>query len=63
MSIIRLLTNYIQRTSDIFKEEIEKWIVQDEEKKKINEAQKFLHGCGVASFLSSLVINDLKYSI
>jgi hypothetical protein len=61
--IIRLLTNYIQRTSPIFSQEIEKWTVQDTEKEKINEAQKFLHGCGVASFLSSLIINDLKHSI
>ena len=33
------------------------------EKEKINEAQNFLHSCGAASFLSSLIINDLKYSI
>jgi hypothetical protein len=63
MQIIRILTNYIQRTSPIFKQDIEQWIVQDAEKEKINEAQRFLHQCGAASFLSSLIINDLKYSI
>lgn len=61
--IIQLLTNFIQRTSSIFKEDIDKWIVKDEEKEKVNEAQNFLHRCGVASFLSSLIINDLKSSI
>jgi hypothetical protein len=30
--IIQLLTNFIQRTSNIFQEDIDKWIIKDEEK-------------------------------
>ncbi len=63
--LIKLLTNFIQRESPIFeKEDIQEWYFsKEEETESIRKPQNSLHDWGVASFLSSLIINDLRYNI
>jgi hypothetical protein len=59
-----VLTNFIQRENAIFKEDIQKWYFSNEkDAESIRKPQNSLHEWGVASFLSSLIINDLRFSI
>jgi hypothetical protein len=62
--LIKLFTNFIQRESPIFKEDIQKWyFIKEEDAECIRKPQNFLYECQVASFLSSLIINDLRLNI
>jgi carbamate kinase len=65
-----MFSDFIKRNSTVFEKDISEWAFSEEEEgeesselSKIRAAQNFLNECGCASFLCSLIENDLSLSL
>lgn len=63
MMVVKLLTNYVQRESVMFRDNVQDWSLPREDIEAVRVAQDFLNSCGCATFLCSLIVNDLKSNI